>query len=93
MTGRRRPKGKPVGVVASAQRRHAHFESLLADADDPRLLVAVAVDYLRAALTHTHHEVAKHSAHDIAERLITEAQRLQAATVAAAKGRERRRSG
>lgn len=94
MTGRRRDRGKPIGAVASAQRRRAHYESLLARADDPCLLVAYAVDYLRAVLRHAHDEHAIHSAAAVAARLVDEAQRLQAATVAAARGqREGRRQG
>jgi glutamate-1-semialdehyde aminotransferase len=85
MTGRRKYRGKPLAVEATARNSHRMFEQRMARAVTRREKLAIMWDYYRGALVHAERVApsdATRETEEIMANLAERTHRLQSATVA-----------
>lgn len=75
MTGHRKATGKPLGPVATNQRRAVRAETRLADVRTPMERVTVVMDYARAMVANVSPNVADDIAARVSRAVLTEIQR------------------
>jgi hypothetical protein len=88
MTGHRKAFGKPLKPVAVIQRSYQSFQKRLTDCATPGARLSVAFSYLQAALSRSDLASADRVAEEIFDVLVIQAQRLDAASAAAATKRK-----
>lgn len=94
MTGRRKYRGKPLAIQATALNSHQLYEQRIARATTTRQQLAVLWDYWRGALSHAGKvdpRTAAQEAEEVKAILTERAHRLQSATVARSRSMQEER--
>ncbi len=90
MTGRRRDKGKPIGVIATTQNSYAHFQWRLRKSSKPGHQIHAVAVYLQAVVTRADPSAAARIAAEVVADWLTKAHRIEEVTVADARTRRER---